>query len=324
VLREHIRENPFLKNYYGDIFDLEIQVLTLRNHINATGRLPGNLVKYYKAAAFIIMIDRVYRRLSVLGRKNLKGRMLDGLRSQPYGLMPLAAEIDVATHLMSLGFDVTFFDLEGGGGFDFLSTRNSCEIEVDVKWMSGDIGRKVHRRRLYELSSMLYPVAKQTLEISRDGHLVRIAVPNRLNGNSLDLLSIKNAVEKVINSDLDRSECATCVVSHQKFDITTSPFADMACNLSSGTEIQQWMEKEMHVTDSNALVLGRPGRSAFIAVIESLSPDRVLRGIMHQLERSAETQFTKQRPAFLFAKLADLSEEELLNLAQSESKDPSD
>ena len=49
----------------------------------------------------------------------------------------------MAVHLMSQGYDVGFHDLEGGAGHDFQASKDGAVIEVECKFISGDIGRKI-------------------------------------------------------------------------------------------------------------------------------------------------------------------------------------
>jgi hypothetical protein len=83
---------------------------------------------------------------------------------------------------MSRGFDVDFHDLEDGGGYDFLAESGGSKLEVECKYISADTGRKIHRRKLYELGGTLAPIMSHAVEDKQGGiHLVDI--PDQLYGS---------------------------------------------------------------------------------------------------------------------------------------------
>jgi len=54
-------------------------------------------------------------------------------------------------------------------------------------------------------------------------------------------------------------------------------------------------------------------------VIESDRPDRVIKGIERQVSNKGKAQFSKKYPGVLIARLHDLSSDQLLNLANTET-----
>jgi uncharacterized UPF0146 family protein len=70
---------------------------------------------------------------------------------QVFAIVP--DELAVAAHLSRAGFDVEFTDIEDRARFDLLAQKEDIRLEVDCKTASGDVGRKIHRRRAIELSA---------------------------------------------------------------------------------------------------------------------------------------------------------------------------
>lgn len=88
----------------------------------------------------------------VESRRTIKVTWYAGKRSQKrVWITPVG--LKVAAHLKSRGFSACFHDLESGGGFDFLAFSNTIHLEVECKFLSADIGRKLHRRRVYDLAA---------------------------------------------------------------------------------------------------------------------------------------------------------------------------
>jgi hypothetical protein len=104
------------------------------------------------------------------------------------------------THLNQKGFDVTFQDIDHGGGFDFLAVKDGVELEVECKSASGDLGRQVHRRRMIELSRHLQSVIKEALT-SQGGRLVRVLLPGSLHGRREFLGGLAETIRSVIRTE---------------------------------------------------------------------------------------------------------------------------
>jgi len=105
---------------------------------------------------FVANIARVHEKLGDGGKSRLLGAVRSGLEKEA-GLGPLDFEMKIAAHLMSRGFDVDFHDLENGGGYDFLASSDGRETEVECKYISGDTGRKIHSRKLFDLGGLWSP-----------------------------------------------------------------------------------------------------------------------------------------------------------------------
>ena len=157
-LQEQIRVNLTMSHFIVERFGLELACDQVRRHYKQSGRYPwppptAEQVRFY---SFLAMIVRCYHRLSPAGKMRMKGMLVDALKSD-YGLAPLAFEMKVVAHLMTRGFDVVFHDMEEGGGFDYLATNEGVEIEVECKFVSGDIGRQIHLKKMHQLSTILLP-----------------------------------------------------------------------------------------------------------------------------------------------------------------------
>jgi hypothetical protein len=201
IAREN-SENPYMSEWLLEYHGLEATLASVIEEIQRTGKVPSGLPsrEHYDLYSFIAGVVNIYRGLSDRAKNRLRGMLWDGLNTDK-GLASLAHEITTATHLAHLGFDVEFHDLEHGGGFDFIATKNEVALEVECKVFTADIGRQIHKRRLLTLYKTLMPVLQQIHRDATLGIIVRITLPGRLTP-SLD--QAKQIVDTVIPPPNDR------------------------------------------------------------------------------------------------------------------------
>ena len=145
-LEEEVRRKTGMEKFWMERCALELGLLSVVQQYAATGQVAvrGLNTQEQRFLSFAAMVVRCHERLSNPAKKRLKGMLRDAAK-QDTGLGPVAYEMKIAAHLMSRGFDVQFRDLEGEKGCDFLATKDDAMAEVECKYMSGDIGRKIHR-----------------------------------------------------------------------------------------------------------------------------------------------------------------------------------
>jgi hypothetical protein len=150
-IRQQLNQNRFLEPFLMERH-AELAFFHLMESRARTGELPLTIVGsgQYQPYAFITTLASTYDRLNTVGQVYLRGRLLKGLGDND-GLLSLQHEISTAAALMLQGFDVDFWDMESRGRFDFLPHRAGTEIEVECKMVSGDLGRKIHPRKMVEL-----------------------------------------------------------------------------------------------------------------------------------------------------------------------------
>jgi hypothetical protein len=311
------RDNPLVGQYLSERFSLELALEQIFRHRQVTGRLPGLPLQYadhslYGAYALAAMVARIHHRLSDRGQTRLAGMLQDGLKSDN-GLAPLAFEMAIASHLLARAFDIECVDLEGTGRFDFLAARAGVELEVECKNVTGDLGRQIHRRRLYQLSGHIH----RHLRAGADrggGHLLEVVVPTRLHGETSTMLSIAHAVATSISTAAPyANDC--CSVGYSAFDIHGTPAeADPASFDEQKARV--FVEQRFQIENPHAFFLFRPGRGVVVLVLSSAKKDVVLGGLHRQLSTGAE-QFTGTRPAALCVRLSDVFEHDLTTLAES-------
>ena len=197
-LSAQMKKNQFIGEYFADRHALEIA--RARRHLNRTGKLAlPETTEQTALYALIVTVALVHRRLSKRGQKRLSGMLRDCLKSDT-GLIPLQHEMEMAAQLISRGFDVEFSDLEGVGRFDLLGRKDDVELEFECKTFSGDVGRKVHRRRLYQLAEHIRPAMEEALDHRPGGQLARIVLPGRLTGRDEQIAAISDCLAKALET----------------------------------------------------------------------------------------------------------------------------
>ena len=320
-LSQQMLVNPLLTPYFEDCHSLELRLGRLLDESSSSsGLMTVDLAdpQDYALLSFIAPMVLVFDQLTPLGQNRVAGILRDGLNTD---LRPFESEIETVTHLMAQGFDVTFQDIDRGRGFDFLAVKDGVELEVECKSASGDLGRQVHRRRMIELSGHVQPVIKEALT-SEGGRLVRVLLPGSLHGRREFLSEIAGNIRSVIRTErsVDTDQCS---VEFRAFDLARSPFGSADPAAVTMDAVRTFLERETGNSNHHVFFGYRPGKVAVVFLVESRKPDRVVRGLMHDLKTSARAQFTKRRPGVLVVQFLELTTAELLNVASHDSSERS-
>lgn len=314
TFQSQIEVNPLIETYLDLRFPIERAMHRAIEYWTRTGGYPPMEAGYYDLYGFVATGSRVYARLTNSAKHSMASQLRGALTSGS-PLTPWVLEMSVATHLMLAGYDVHFSDLERGGGFDFLVSKDGLEFEVDCKTASGDVGRRIHQRRLYQLAAMISGTMKQAVDRG-NGVLVRVQLPDALRGHESQM----RAIAGVINSALDKWGGSTnptlCKLDVQVFDPALSPFSYP--EKPSEEEVREFLAARFSIHDPCAISTHVAGRGAVVVALESQQPDKKVEGVYRQLKASAKNQFSRVRPAMLFLRLTDLPAPDLITLARTE------
>lgn len=315
IFQKQLTKNPLLREYIEQHFPIECAMYEFDRYHRITGRIPRtNIVEdsgLFGLYKFCSILSRVYDRLPPTAKSRLSGRLRGALLGDE-GISSIAFELSTCVHLMLRGFDVTWNDLEGNGGFDFLAVKNNIEFEVECKTFSADVGRKIHLRRQYQLGGLIHGALWDTLAI-QSPLFVDIVLPDRLSGG--DIEPISRAVIKALRLNIDSLGPSPCTVTLRSFEIEDSPLKDFA---KSGQfvrdDVEKFIGQRFNCVCRHFTIMGNKGKLAVVA-IRSLAEDDVIKGIYRSL-KSGSNQFSGDRPAMLCAQLQDVSGVQLGDLAK--------
>lgn len=314
-LEREIRRETGMQHFWRERCALELAFSAMWRRWKTTRRLRVETLGLveFRFLSFAAMVVRCHRVLTRQGKNRLLGMVRDAV-NRDHGLGSVAYEMKVASHLMSRGYDVEFHDMEEGGGFDFLVTKDHVQMEVECKFWTGDIGRKIHRKQLYQLGDRVSSEMLAYLGRLRTGLFLQLTIPDRLHGT----VERQEALHELLGRAMvrgdgevngDGNHVAVRGLDIQNVGMGERPSRDLD---------REWFKASLlehfGVVNKNALVYVRPGQSAIVIVIESRAKDQVLKGIHRELKKSAKGQFSGVLPALLCCHLADVSEEQLLGL----------
>jgi hypothetical protein len=318
ALADRERHSPHLSDYFDERYAIERYLYRALAHWSQEGRLPAvggpDGGRYFPLYSFIHVLSWVYPYLSAKGQTRVRGYLMDGLQSE-VGLAAFAHELAVAAHLSRGGFDVEFTDIEDRARFDLLAQKEDIRLEVDCKTASGDVGRKIHRRRAIELFSRIQPTILETFSKPAVGRILDIVLPGPLRGADV------NAVASVISNAIVRNESLSIAeiadVSLGEFQIDDEP---TLVTKGPTSEAIERIAERLGRKNKHFIWVGEPERqAAVVAIVSSREPDTVGDGIYRALKKSAEGQFSGTNPALLAANLLDLTPGQLKELASGPS-----
>jgi hypothetical protein len=318
VLRSRAEHNPYWRQFLVDRYGLELALSDVRDYQRTTGRWPWppRSAQQYRLASFVAVAVRVWPNLSSKARDRFAGAIRSALDNES-NLGPVAHEMRIVGHLMLRGFDVTFNDLENGGGFDFLARRGDGVGEVECKHISADIGRQIHRRQMYDMGGRLNAAMAHAVDQGGSGRLLQVRIPGRLDTADAKQQALASRVTAALNGIPD-GDPAVCTIAVENFEIATSIFSGGRGHNLTLKDVQEFISKRFNLEGQHILSLWHPGTSAVLVHFSSAKPDAVVASIVNRLKDDAKRQFTGQSPAFLFAHLADLTPDELVELAEAD------
>ena len=208
--------------------------------------------------------------------------------------------------------------MSSDGGFDFLARRGPSQVEVECKFISADIGRQIHRRRLYDLGGVLFPASNRNRDRVTGGKLVRVLLPDRLTSNREHQTALTERIWTVIRDSTSLIDDPVCRVVAENFPLEDSPFSAERSSNVTMDDIGQFLGRAMNIDNAHALLNWQPGQGAIVVHVQSSKPDRVLDEIFRTLKDDAKRQFSGRLPGFLCVHLADVTKDQLKELADAD------
>lgn len=278
-----------------------------------TGRVPWEMenAKLHRLFEFAASLVQIHDQLSPSARKRLVGRLQDGLKTD-VGLAPLRFELQVAMHAAMAGFEFDCSDLESGGGFDLLVRRNTVEVEIECKTFSADLGRCVHKRRLYELGHAVIDHMVHALKEHRS-LFVDVRVDQHLTGRILE--QVVEEIESALFAKANRVRDSICSIMITPILEDEIPPA-LKMDRPDEESVQQFVEQRFQVVNASTLVAG-DSRGLLIVSIRGTKPDRLADAMYRELKKGTK-QLSGKRPGIIRAHLLDTTSAELLSLHRSQ------
>ena len=317
VLQHQLRENNFLRDWQIERHGIELKLRDLLAEHERTGVFPLQVRDplHYNLYAFTSGVVRIFEQLSPAGKMRLRGMLVDGLKPDN-NLLAVQHEITTADHLVSIGFDIEPNDIENGSGVDYIATREGAELEVECKMFTGDLGRKIHKRKGLVLHKHLAGAVAHVYQSAQTGIFIRVTIPDRLTCSPDQLAGIASAVSRGVLSGTAVTRTPDCEVEVLDFPISSSPFNVGGPEEISRHDVTEFIRARLGRTNPNLMIVFSPRKRAVVGLIESAKPDEVLKGIYRQLREASKGQFTKTRPGHLAVQFQELTAEQMESLAR--------
>lgn len=299
------QKSPFRWKIVADYHWLEMAISYQNDVLSKEGHLLAELVDNLILAAltFAAMVVEVHTRLSEKGQRELKGRLIDGLKAES-GFAALYLEFDIARQLMLNGFDVGFPDMEGRAQFDLEYGRGEFKGEVECKSLSADAGRQIHRKDFYRFMEAIYPMLAGHVEALRKEVLI-ITLRGRLTPNTSDQSGLRNAIANMLSIG------APTTITQPKFQVERRSYAE--CLASAPTQdpkafyavCKEAFGPHAHVAG------GMTEDGGCLVVMRSEREDDTSKPLLEAM-RKAMTQFSGARPSFIAVQFQDIEAADLM------------
>lgn len=298
--------SPFLWKIVTDYHWLEICLGYQQGSLQRRGSVLTE--EYGKpdiaALAFAASVVRIYEHLSPTSKRQIVGRLRDCLKS-PSGFASLYLEIDIATRLMSWGYDVIFPDIYGTGNYDLAFERDGIVGEVECKSLSVDAGRQIHRRDFYRLIDAIRESMAAAAERGRI--IVVVNLEGRLVSAEKERSRLKACIEEAIMRDPGET------VEGEGFKIERPRYESCLPEPDPG-DSGAFLAHCQKVFGSRAHIAGGiAGERGCLVVVRSDREDDTSKPWLEAM-RKGSCQLSGTRPGFLVVQLHDIEPEDILKL----------
>lgn len=318
-LEREVRRETGMRHFWRERCPLELGFSRMWRECRKTGQVSVDTAdeEARRFLVFAAMTVRCHQRLTPTGRKRLAGMLRSATRGD-FGLGPVAYEMKVASHLMSRDYDVEFHDLEGGRGYDLLGAKDGMSLEVECTHMSGDAGRKIHRKELYRFGDRAAAWLRDHLGNLTTGLFAQLTIPGRLESADDYQKALCALLGRALLSGDTHAVQDDNRVRVRAFDVESIAGPWTATDDFGRGAMEARLLSHFDLVNKNALVYFRPRQSVVVLLIVSDQKDEVLNGMHAELRKKTKGQYSGQRPGILCCHLADLTQEQLLSLGQGE------
>jgi tetratricopeptide (TPR) repeat protein len=236
----------------------------------------------HEATDFVTGLGQTIPHLSVQARTKLRGQIIGGLKTD--GLRSLEHEMRVAGMISKLGCDVTFADLEGNGGYDFLADKDGVTYEVEAKSLPIFSGQPI----LPQDADKLFLVLRQKFERKTAGQIpiLNIRIRDRLSASREDLVELVEA-------------CNTATATKQNVTIGSGTVEFLGA-IPEASYPKLALAARMDSLQSGINVYVSEGRTKVAVRLSSERPARFVHRVISTISDSCKRQLSGNRPGIVW------------------------
>ena len=184
-IKADIRGHPYLAEYLADENAIAFAFAQCSNLLDRYGRIPMQEAEnrdLYPAIGLAAQVLSIMDHSSSKEAEKLAHR-IRGAFKNPDDMRAIQMEIMAATHFVLRGNSISWPEMEGTrtGTFDLLvKDLGSNGLEIECKSISGDKGRKIHRREALDFHHLVKPGLQAWSKSLQTGISVVLTLSDRL------------------------------------------------------------------------------------------------------------------------------------------------
>jgi tetratricopeptide (TPR) repeat protein len=266
-------------------FSLELQLLNLELlRRSMPGQIPETPDTIHEATDFLIGLGQTIPHLSVEAQTKLRGQIMGGLKTN--GLRSLQHEMRVAGMISKLGCDVTFADLEGDGGYDFLAEKDGASYEIEAKSLAIFSGQPI----LPQDADKLFLVLRQKFEgwkTTGQIPILNIRVKDRLSASREDLLELVGA-------------CNTAAGTKQNVTLGSGTMVEFLGAIPEASYPRLALAARMDSLRTGINVYVSEGQPKVVAGLSSERPGKFVHNVISTISDSCKRQLSGNLPGIVW------------------------
>lgn len=297
-IHRSLNAKGFVTPYDDAAFALELDLFNLENLRAEDGGTFHFPPQCHAGVDFLIGVGQTIPHLSTAAKARLLGRLRAGLKE---GLWPLQHEFRIAAFLSKTGWDIYFHDLEEGGGYDFLATRDGLAFEVEAKAISMYTAWPIKPDEV----SKLFVEAKQCFSWKDANRIpiIGIKFASSLSPERTQLRELISAVTEVART---REEV----------------FLPSIKVRSIGTVADMPSEKLLQAAHWHSLtvrktVVVNAEHPKFVLELDSNKPVQLAKKMLKNIRETAKEQFSGSNPGAVWVHIGMITDDEFNRLSSS-------
>ncbi len=293
IFREYYlkKRHPWL-NALTQYYELDRNAKTI--HKNLTPELQSLAIDAKK-------VYEVQRCMPDSVKSKYRSDLLDENRGHNY-----LFEIKIAWHYLLMGYTLDWYEDDSGKHPEFLVKAPDLSFNVECKWVSVDIARKIHRKDFYLFAEKLMPEIKKRKYYGR----LDILLQNRLTSKTINELYPK--ILEHIDQGLLRGECKIESFGTLMLDLRNNSGAFIDFNKHMVDFYKRKTDKAHGVVFAGA----RDGKAVdpIELTIMCKKADTVLNEIQKRISEAAKDQLDCSIPGLIVCFLEGVNGSELFKL----------
>lgn len=314
-IKQEIKGNEFLREHLMRENAIAFQLDRFRAMAEKFGRIPQGEVnnqQFYPAASFIAQVlsfmDASPKPLAERFRRRVHGAL-----KNPDDMRGLRLEFAAATHFLRRRRAVSWPEMTGEGTFDLLvSDVGPNGLEVECKSISGDKGRKIHKRESLDFFGLLQPHLKSTTAGLSKGLSAAITVPGRLPTNFRERQALAKEAATAIFHGKSAELSGKCEIRLSEFDI--SKLGDIRNTMNSEV-VRAAVDTVTGTSNRHSMIIGTVSGGALALAIQSAADDVFMEAVFETIKESAARQLTGSRGGMFFVGIQGISGDQLESIA---------